>query len=170
MGLIIKDPYPLAFLLFLSNLIQLWALPAIMVGQNVLAAHADLRAAADHETLELLHAINTIQLEILQKLQRVAIPGDAPGAALPLRVVGARPRPSSRMGRSAASVHTLHPCAGGIGVGLAFLGLLLDPEHHADRAPVISAGGPVRVRRHDADADLKTDRHTRATDLHRRKL
>ncbi len=75
-GLIIKDPYPFGFVLFLSNLIQLWALPAILVGQNVLAAHADLRSTADHETLELLHAINTTQLEILQKLQRSALSGD----------------------------------------------------------------------------------------------
>jgi len=77
-GLIIRDPYPFGFVLFLSNLIQLWALPAILVGQNVLAAHADLRATADHETLELLHAINTTRLEILRKLQRAAIPGGRP--------------------------------------------------------------------------------------------
>jgi len=84
-GLIIKDPYPFGFVLFLSNLIQLWALPAILVGQNVLASHADIRATADHETLELLHAINTTQLEILQRLQRVAVPGDAPDAGAPPR-------------------------------------------------------------------------------------
>jgi len=90
-GLIIKDPYPFGFVLFLSNLIQLWALPAILVGQNVLAAHADIRATADHETLELLHAINTTQLEILQKLQRVAVPGDAPDGEAPRRVTTPAP-------------------------------------------------------------------------------
>lgn len=169
-GLIIKDPYPFAFLLFLSNLIQLWALPAIMVGQNVLAAHADLRATADHETLELLHAINTIQLEILQKLQRAAIPGNAPGAALPLRVVGPIPRPSSRMGRLAASARTLHSCVGGS----------VSASHSSPSCSIRSItrnsrrSSPqvvrVRVMPTDADADLKTDRHTRTTDLHRRKL
>ncbi len=90
-GLIIKDPYPFGFVLFLSNLIQLWALPAILVGQNVLAAHADIRATADHETLELLHAINTTQLEILQRLQRGTIPGDVPGAEAPRRVADPAP-------------------------------------------------------------------------------
>jgi len=82
-GLIIKDPYPFGFVLFMSNLIQLWALPAILVGQNVLAAHADIRATADHETLELLHAINTTQLEILQRLQQASVPGEASTASAP---------------------------------------------------------------------------------------
>jgi uncharacterized membrane protein len=71
-GLIIKDPYPFGFVLFLSNLIQLWALPAILVGQNVLAAQTDVRATADHETLEMLHTVNTTELEILLELQRMA--------------------------------------------------------------------------------------------------
>ena len=61
-----------------QNFIQLVLLPALMVGQNVLAAHADERAQADHETLELLHAINTTQLEILQKLQQSAVPVGKP--------------------------------------------------------------------------------------------
>lgn len=39
-----KDQYPFAFLLFLSNLIQLWALPVIMVGQHVLSMASDKQA------------------------------------------------------------------------------------------------------------------------------
>jgi uncharacterized membrane protein len=68
---IIHDPYPFVFLLFLSNLVQLWALPALMVGQNVLAAHSDARAEADHETLCILHEINNRQLEILLRVEKL---------------------------------------------------------------------------------------------------
>ena len=87
-GLIVKDPYPFAFCLFLSNLIQLWALPAIMVGQNVLSSQADERAHADHETLQLLAQINATQLEILQAVQKSVVPegdriGTRPAAASP---------------------------------------------------------------------------------------
>jgi uncharacterized membrane protein len=67
--LLIRDPYPFGFCLFLSNLIQLWALPAIMVGQNVLAEAANQRAAADHETLDILHQINVTQLDILREVR-----------------------------------------------------------------------------------------------------
>jgi uncharacterized membrane protein len=79
-GLILKDPFPFVFLLFLSNLVQLWALPALMVGQNVLAAHSDERAQADHETLQILHEINTRQLEILLELQKIEQPSAAAGS------------------------------------------------------------------------------------------
>lgn len=44
------DPAPAFVLwLFISNLIQLLLLPLIMVGQNLLNRHAELRAAADFE-------------------------------------------------------------------------------------------------------------------------
>lgn len=48
-GLIIKDPYPFAFLLFLGNIVQLLLMPLIMVGQNVQSAHADARSQADFD-------------------------------------------------------------------------------------------------------------------------
>ena len=42
------DPYPAFVLwLFISNMIQLFLLPLIMIGQNVQSAHADLRAEED---------------------------------------------------------------------------------------------------------------------------
>ncbi len=42
------DPYPaFVFWLFLSNMLQIFLMPLIMVGQNLLAAHAELRAEAD---------------------------------------------------------------------------------------------------------------------------
>jgi uncharacterized membrane protein len=42
------DPFPgFVFWLFISNIIQLFLTPLIMVGQNVQAKHADLRAEVD---------------------------------------------------------------------------------------------------------------------------
>jgi len=44
------DPYPAFVLwLFISNMFQLFFLPLIMVGQNLLGRHAELRAEADFE-------------------------------------------------------------------------------------------------------------------------
>lgn len=44
------DPFPgFVLWLFISNLIQLFLMPLIMIGQNVQARHADLRAEADLE-------------------------------------------------------------------------------------------------------------------------
>jgi uncharacterized membrane protein len=39
-----NDPYPFVFLLFLSNLVQLFALPILAVGQQVLGRAADKQA------------------------------------------------------------------------------------------------------------------------------
>lgn len=47
-----KDAYPFPFLLFCSNLVQLWALPVIMVGQNVLNRHAELQAEEQFQTTQ----------------------------------------------------------------------------------------------------------------------
>jgi len=42
------DPFPgFVLWLFISNLIQLFLMPLIMIGQNVQSKHADLRAEAD---------------------------------------------------------------------------------------------------------------------------
>lgn len=38
------DKYPFTFLLFLSNLVQLWALPVLAVGQQVLSRASDKQA------------------------------------------------------------------------------------------------------------------------------
>ncbi len=48
--------------------LQLVLLPIIIVGQNVISTAQDLRAEADHETLNLLHQINQRQLIILEEL------------------------------------------------------------------------------------------------------
>src|SRR5262245_61786678 len=41
------DPYPFLLLLFIGNLVQLLGGPIIQVGQNLSAAHSELRAEAD---------------------------------------------------------------------------------------------------------------------------
>ncbi len=44
------DPFPAFVLwLFISNMIQLFLMPLIMVGQNLQSAHADARAEADFD-------------------------------------------------------------------------------------------------------------------------
>src|SRR3982075_4749336 len=51
-----KDPYPFAFLLFLSNIVQLLLMFVIMVGQQVLRAAHDKRAVVTYQDAEaILH-------------------------------------------------------------------------------------------------------------------
>jgi uncharacterized membrane protein len=46
------DPYPFTFLLFLSNLVQLFALPILAVGQRVLSKASDKQAAQTFKDAE----------------------------------------------------------------------------------------------------------------------
>ncbi len=76
------DPYPAFVLwLFISNMIQLFLLPLIMIGQNVQSRHADLRAEADlkintkaefeiETILSHLEYQNKIMIEILQDIEK----------------------------------------------------------------------------------------------------
>ena len=76
------DPYPAFVLwLFLSNMIQIFLMPLIMIGQNLQANHSEARAEADFEVntraeLEietiLLHLENQnkIILQILDRLEK----------------------------------------------------------------------------------------------------
>lgn len=55
------DPYPFAFLLFITNIIQLLLIPLIMVGQNIQARHSELRAQEEFKTTQtILKDIETI--------------------------------------------------------------------------------------------------------------
>ncbi len=76
------DPYPaFVFWLFISNMIQIFILPLIMIGQNLQSDHAERRAQADFEVNKkaeeeieniLLHLENqndTLE-EILEKLNK----------------------------------------------------------------------------------------------------
>ena len=74
------DPFPAFVLwLFISNMIQLFLMPLIMVGQNLQSNHADARAEADFEInkqaeleietiLQHLEYQNKIIMEILDKI------------------------------------------------------------------------------------------------------
>jgi uncharacterized membrane protein len=78
------DPFPAFVLwLFLSNMIQLFLMPLIMVGQNLQGRHAEARAEADFdvntkaereiETILLhLEAQNDLILKILRHLEGVS--------------------------------------------------------------------------------------------------
>jgi uncharacterized membrane protein len=48
------DRYPFTFLLFLSNLVQLWALPVLAVGQQVLSRASDKQALQTYHDAEAL--------------------------------------------------------------------------------------------------------------------
>ena len=54
-----------------SNFLQLVLLPIIIVGQNVISAAQDARAAADHETLTALLQMNVQQLQILKSQDEI---------------------------------------------------------------------------------------------------
>jgi len=76
------DPYPaFALWLFISNMIQIFLMPLIMVGQNLQSNHAEARAEADFEVntkaefeietiLMHLENQNKMMLEILQHLDK----------------------------------------------------------------------------------------------------
>ena len=45
------DPYPFAFLLFVTNIVQLLLMPLIIVGQNVQSRHREARADEEYKTM-----------------------------------------------------------------------------------------------------------------------
>ncbi len=75
------DPYPgFVLWLFISNMVQIFLMPLIMIGQNLQSAHADARAEADFEVntkaeeeietiLQHLENQNALILEILNKIE-----------------------------------------------------------------------------------------------------
>lgn len=76
------DPYPAFVLwLFISNVVQIFLMPLIMIGQNLQSDHAEVRAEADFEVntkaeveietiLMHLENQNKMILEILEKLDK----------------------------------------------------------------------------------------------------
>ena len=68
------DPHPAFVLwLFISNLIQIHLMPLIMIGQNIQAKYAELRAEHDYETdLKAEKEIGTI-LEHLENQQQLIL-------------------------------------------------------------------------------------------------
>jgi len=76
------DPYPAFVLwLFISNMIQIFLMPLIMIGQNLQGRHAEARAEADFEVntkaereietiLQHLENQSELILQILRKLEK----------------------------------------------------------------------------------------------------
>ncbi len=75
------DPYPaFVFWLFISNMIQIFLMPLIMIGQNLQGRHTEMRAEADYEVntraereietiLQHLENQNELILKILHRLE-----------------------------------------------------------------------------------------------------
>lgn len=75
------DPYPAFVLwLFISNMIQIFLMPLIMIGQNLQGRHAETRAEADFDVntkaeleietiLQHLENQNEVMLQILHKIE-----------------------------------------------------------------------------------------------------
>ncbi len=64
------DPYPFAFLLTCSNVLQLILIFVLAVGQKQSAAHAELRAEHDHDAISRLLYHQEVQEEVLIALAR----------------------------------------------------------------------------------------------------
>ena len=64
------DPYPFAFLLTCSNIIQLILIFVLAVGQRQSANHAELRAEHDHASLSRLLYHQEVQEQVLLALAR----------------------------------------------------------------------------------------------------
>ncbi len=83
------DPFPaFVFWLFISNMIQLFLMPLIMIGQNLQTRHADIRAETDLKINELaavenetilihLENQNEIILKILKHIESNTTPQDS---------------------------------------------------------------------------------------------
>ena len=74
------DPYPFTFLLFLSNLVQLFALPILAVGQQVLSQASDKQAEQtfkDAETLlklqDEVHRLIKINNQLTQEIHEIIV-------------------------------------------------------------------------------------------------
>ena len=74
-GVFKNDPYPFTFLLFLSNLVQLFALPILAVGQQVLSRASDKQAEQTFKDAEAIlqledevHRLIKINNELTQEI------------------------------------------------------------------------------------------------------
>lgn len=62
------DPYPaFVFWLFISNMIQIFLMPLIMIGQNLQGKHAEIRAENDYKiNLKAEKEIAELKLELME--------------------------------------------------------------------------------------------------------
>lgn len=76
--LIKSDPYPYVFLLFLSNLIQLWALPVLGNTQNRADEKRNLKADADHTALTYIATQEDATGVLVRELHTFLVEGKIP--------------------------------------------------------------------------------------------
>ena len=74
------DPYPFTFLLFLSNLVQLFALPILAVGQQVLSRASDKQAEQTYKDAEAIlklqdeiHRLIKINNELTEEIHAITL-------------------------------------------------------------------------------------------------
>lgn len=79
-GLFQKDPYPFTFLLFLSNLVQLFALPVLAVGQQILSKASDKQAEQTYKDAEAIlklqdevHRLVKINNKLTEEIHNVTV-------------------------------------------------------------------------------------------------
>ena len=77
-----EDPYPFTFLLFLSNLVQLFALPILAVGQQVLSRSSDKQAEQTYKDAEAIlklqdevHRLVKINNEMTEEIRSIVNKG-----------------------------------------------------------------------------------------------
>ena len=79
-GFFKHDPYPFTFLLFLSNLVQLFALPILAVGQQVLSRSSDKQAEQTFKDAEIIlsiqdeiHRLIKINNELTEEIHQILV-------------------------------------------------------------------------------------------------
>ena len=79
-GFFKSDPYPFTFLLFLSNIVQLLALPILAVGQQVLSRASERQAAQTYKDAEAIlklqdeiHRLIKINNELTEEIHKVTL-------------------------------------------------------------------------------------------------
>lgn len=79
-GFLRNDPYPFTFLLFLSNIVQLLALPILAVGQQVLSRASDKQAVQTYKDAEAIlkledevHRLITINNELTAEIHAAVL-------------------------------------------------------------------------------------------------
>lgn len=68
-----NDPYPFVFCLFLSNLIQLWALPILGTATNRADVKRAAKAQADHEALTYIASSLDSLIQAVDTLNQAAV-------------------------------------------------------------------------------------------------
>lgn len=80
LGMFRNDPYPFTFLLFMSNLVQLLALPILAVGQQIMSRAADRQAERTYRDAETIlklqdevHRLIKINNELTHEIHKATV-------------------------------------------------------------------------------------------------